>query len=165
MLDLADFYETSAADATADKTPAVLRQSLQWYRTVSDPAPEGGSSLATPRNLSPDQIRLADEGVQRVAAQLTEVRDAAFTGCWESGDVVAHLNLDDGVFTLAVEGAQPAVGQIAEPRQDDRIAVRLDSPSLMRDQRYLFSRVGADMIEHRLDVSTQNARWSRCPAG
>ena len=164
MLDLADFYETSAADATADKTPAVLRQSLQWYHTVSDPAPEGGSSLATPRNPSPDQIRLADEGVQRIEARLSEVRDAAFAGCWRSGDVVADLSIDDGTFTLAVEGGEPAIGQIAQPGDDDRIDVTLDSPGLMSGQRYLFSRVGADMIEHRLDVSTENARWSRCSA-
>ncbi|HEX8470441.1 MAG TPA: hypothetical protein VF633_04965, partial [Brevundimonas sp.] len=157
MLDLADFYETSATDASAAGTPAALRQSLQWYRTVSDP----GQGAHMP---SPDQIRLADEGVQRIEARLTEVRDAAFVGCWRSGDVVADLRIDNDIFTLAVEGGEPAVGQIAEPRQDDRIAVRLDSPGLMSGQRYLFSRVGADMIEHRLDVSTENARWNRCSA-
>lgn len=159
MLDLADFHETSATDASAAETPAALRRSLQWYRTVSDPA-EG-----TPAHMpSPDQIRLADEGAQRIEARLTEVRDAAFTGCWRSGDVVAHLNIDDGTFTLAVEGGEPAVGQIAEPLQDGRIEVTLDSPGLMSGQRYLFSRVGADMIEHRLDISTANARWNTCSA-
>lgn len=161
MLDLADFYETSATDASAAETPAALRQSLQWYRRVSDPA-QGASGGA--RIPSPDQIRLADEGVQRIEARLTEVRDAAFAGCWRSGDVVADLSIDDGTFTLAVEGGEPAIGQIAQPREDDRIDVTLDSPGLMSGQRYLFSSVGADMIEHRLDVSTENARWNRCSA-
>lgn len=163
MLGLADFYETSAGEAAIDEAPAALRQSLKWYRSVSAPASEGADQRAG--IPSPDQIRLADEGVLRIEARLTEVDDAAFVGCWRSGDVVAHLNIDNGVFTLAVEGGEPAVGRIAQPREDGRIEVTLDSPGLMSGQRYRFSRVGADMIEHRLDTSTANARWNTCPAG
>jgi hypothetical protein len=162
MLDLADFYETSAGEEGA--SPAVLRQSLDWYRAVNAPVSEGSGSQAGARIPSPDQIRLADEGVLRIEGRLTRARDAAFTGCWRSGEVTARLSIKDDRFSFAVGDGDPAVGQIAEPREDDRLSVDLDGPKLMNGQRYLLTRDGDQMVERRLDIANSTERWTACSA-
>jgi hypothetical protein len=158
MLDLADFYEAQAGEENA--SPAVLRQSLEWYRTVNAPATEGAAA----RIPSPDQIRLADEGALRIEARLVQVRDGAFTGCWRSGEITARLTIKDDRFAFAVGDGEPAVGQIAQPREDDRLSVNLDGPKLMTGQRYLLTREGPEMVERRLDVANSTERWTACSA-
>jgi hypothetical protein len=162
MLDLADYYETSAGEA--DARPAVLRQSLEWYRRVNAPATEGTSQGGGARIPSPDQIRLADEGALRIEARLAQVRDALFAGCWRSGGITARLAIEGDHFSFAVGDGDPAVGQIAEPREDDRLSVSLDGPKLMTGQRYLLTREGPEMVERRLDVANSTERWTACSA-
>ena len=158
MLDLADFYEASAGEEAP--SPAVLRQSLEWYRAVNAPAAEGSSA----RIPSPDQIRLADEGVLRIEDRLTKARDAAFAGCWRANGLEARLSIDGDRFGFAVGGGDPAVGQIAEPREDDRLSVTLDGPKLMFGQRYQLTREGDELVERRLDVANSVERWTACSA-
>lgn len=160
MLDLGDFYEASAGEGESEASPAVLRQSLDWYRRVNAPATDG----ATARIPSPDQIRLADEGALRIEARLVQARDGAFAGCWRSGEVTARLTIKDDRFAFAVGDGEPAVGQITEPREDDRLAVTLDGPRLMTGQRYLLTRDGGAMVERRLDVANSTERWTACSA-
>ncbi|QTC92285.1 SEL1-like repeat-containing protein kinase family protein [Brevundimonas goettingensis] len=158
MLDLGDFYEVSAGEESG--SPAVLRQSLDWYRMVNAPAAEGSSA----RIPSPDQIRLADEGALRIEARLVQARDGAFAGCWRSGEITARLTIKDDRFAFAVGDGEPAVGQIAEPREDDRLLVTLDGPKLMTGQRYLLTRDGDELVERRLDVANSVERWTACSA-
>jgi len=160
MLDLGDFYEASAGEGEGAASPAVLRQSLDWYRKVNAPVTDG----ATARIPSPDQIRLADEGALRIEARLVQARDSAFAGCWRSGEVTARLTIKDDRFAFAVGDGEPAVGQITEPREDDRLAVTLDGPRLMTGQRYLLTRDGGAMVERRLDVANSTERWTACSA-
>jgi hypothetical protein len=161
MLDLADFYEASAGEG--DASPAALRQSLDWYRRVDAPAGDGGSRGGA-RIPPPDQIRLADEGALRIEARLAQVRDAAFAGCWRSGDIRARLTIEGDRFAFAVGDGDPAVGRIDEPREDDRLSVSLDGPRLMFGQRYLLTREGGEMVERRLDVANSMERWTACSA-
>lgn len=161
MLDLGDFYEASAGEG--ETSPAVLRQSLDWYRKVNAPA-EGSGSQVVGRIPSPDQIRLADEGALRIEARLVQARDGLFAGCWRSGEVTARLTIKDDRFAFAVGDGEPAVGQIAQPREDDRLSVVLDGPKLMAGQRYLLTRDGAQMVERRLDVANSTERWTVCSA-
>jgi hypothetical protein len=163
MLDLGDFYEASAGEGEAN--PAVLRQSLDWYRRVNSPATEGAGSEGGARIPSPDQIRLADEGALRIEGRLVQARDAAFAGCWRSGEITARLIIKDDRFSFAVGDGEPALGQIAEPREDDRLSVTLDGPRLMAGQRYLLTREGGEMVERRLDVANSTERWTACSAG
>lgn len=158
MLDLADFYEASAGEEKA--SPAVLRQSLEWYRAVNAPAAEG----STARIPSPDQIRLADEGALRIEERLGKVRDAAFVGCWRASGVEARLTIDGDRFGFAVGDGEPAVGQIAGPREDDSLSVTLDGPKLMFGQRYELTRDGDELVERRLDVANSVERWTACSA-
>ncbi|CAN5132310.1 hypothetical protein BH10PSE2_BH10PSE2_11800 [soil metagenome] len=173
MLALASWHERQArADGIADvDAEASLRQALRWFQMAAPNAVDGASDVANiparPIDITIDQRNRAEAGVERISARLTRHQDAAFNGCWRSagGDVTADIAIADDRFTLSIEGAEPAGGDVALPREDGRLVVTLDEPALMQGQRYLFTREGPALIEHRLDARSSTARWDACPVG